>query len=154
MILLLLVLGFIWGQSCADVKTSSDESKFVTRRIIRPAIKAIAGSQVAKKITEPLIRKLAHVAEYTVLGFILGLMIRNRRPRFWLGLLLGLTVAVLDETVQMFTGRGSLITDIWIDMIGVTFGGLVALLFRPKNKGKTETSDTEAGAGVDTDSHA
>ena len=28
----------------------------------------------------------------------------------------------LDETLQIFTGRGTLVSDIWIDLIGVVIG--------------------------------
>lgn len=133
-ILLLLVLGFIWGQSCAGAKKSTGESRFVTEHIVQPAVRAVAGERAADFFTDELVRKLAHVAEYTVLGFILGLLLRNKKPRFWLTVLLGLAVAFLDETVQIFTGRGSALVDIWIDLIGVTLGGLVSLLFKKKRR--------------------
>lgn len=133
-IAVLLALCFIWGQSCAGAEASTGESRFVTDRIVKPVVRAVAGENAAEKITEPVIRKAAHVAEYTVLGAVLGAILRNRRPRFWLGLLLGLAAAFLDETVQLFTGRGAMITDIWIDLIGVTLGGLVALLVTKKKK--------------------
>lgn len=135
-IAMLLILSFIWGQSCASTAASAGESRFVTDSIIRPIIRAVLGEKAAQKITENLIRKVAHVAEYTVLGLVFGLLLRERQPRFWPGLLLGLAAAFLDETLQIFTGRGSMITDIWIDLIGIAVGGLIALLFRKTRKNK------------------
>ena len=74
LILLLLALVFIWGQSCAGAVASTGESRFVTERIVRPLVRNIAGENAAKKVTDPLVRKIAHVAEYTVLGVILGVL--------------------------------------------------------------------------------
>ena len=142
-VLLLLVLCFIWGQSCIGAQGSTRESTFVTEQIIQPAVDALAGGTAAGVFTEKLVRKLAHVAEYTVLGFVLGLLLRNKRPRFWPALLLGLAAAFLDETVQLFTGRNGLITDVWIDLIGVAVGAAVSLLFRSKRAtaGKAHAQD-------------
>lgn len=132
-IALLLVLLFIWGQSCVKPSASTGESSFVTDRIVRPFVRAIAGERAAEKVTEPLVRKAAHVAEYTALGLLISLLIRNRRTGLWLTPLLGLAAAFMDETLQVFSGRGAMITDIWIDLIGIALGGLLALLFGKKN---------------------
>lgn len=132
-VILILILGFIWGQSCAKAEASTEESRFFTEKIVRPVIRAIAGESVAEKVSDTLVRKIAHVVEYTVLGVMLGFLTRKRNPGFWLVLLLGLATAFLDETIQIFTGRGSMIADIWIDLIGVTLGGLIVLPIRKKN---------------------
>ena len=130
---LLLILFFIWGQSSLGGKTSTNESTYVTDGIVNPLVKMLVSEKAAEKVKEPLIRKLAHIAEYSVLGLMIGLILRNRRPRFWLCLLIGMAVAFIDETIQIFSHRGPLITDIWIDLIGVALGGAVSLLFRPDN---------------------
>ena len=44
-------------------------------------------------------------------------------------LLGGMTTALLDETIQRFIpNRTSQVTDVWIDMAGVVFGALIALI--------------------------
>ena len=36
-----------------------------------------------------------------------------------------LIVAFLDETIQIFSGRGPMVSDIWIDLAGGVFGSLI-----------------------------
>ena len=36
--------------------------------------------------------------------------------------LLGLFAAFLDETLQLFSGRGSMVADVWLDFAGVVCG--------------------------------
>ena len=36
-------------------------------------------------------------------------------------------VAVLDEYIQSFTGRGSTVSDILLDLVGITIGFLLTL---------------------------
>ena len=37
----------------------------------------------------------------------------------------GLVAAFLDETIQIFSGRGSDIRDVWIDLIGIALGMVI-----------------------------
>ena len=39
------------------------------------------------------------------------------------------TVAFLDESIQLLSGRGSLISDVWVDLIGVVIGIVVCKVF-------------------------
>ena len=83
--------------------------------------------------SQAIIRKLAHFAEFTLEGFLLMLCLRVYTARFvrhisW-PLLGGMSTALMDETIQRFIpGRSSQVTDVWIDMGGVVFGALVALV--------------------------
>ena len=45
-----------------------------------------------------------------------------------LALLLGLSTALADETIQRFTGRTSSVIDVWVDMGGFLFGLLLTWL--------------------------
>lgn len=84
-------------------------------------------------LSEHTVRKLAHFAEFTLEGFLLMLCLRVYTNRFvrhisW-PLLGGMTTALLDETIQRFIpNRTSQVTDVWIDMAGVVFGALIALI--------------------------
>lgn len=70
-----------------------------------------------------LLRKLAHVAEYTVLSLLL--VRATRRPP--LAFSLGLTYAVSDELHQSFVrGREGRPRDVAIDSIGLVLGLLIA----------------------------
>ena len=66
-----------------------------------------------------IVRKLAHVFEYTVIGALLGALLQ-RKPLPTFGI--GMAVAVADETIQLLSGRGSTIADVWIDLCGVAIG--------------------------------
>ena len=44
--------------------------------------------------------------------------------------LLGLLAAFLDETLQIFSGRGSMVADVWLDFAGGVFGVAVITLGR------------------------
>lgn len=88
-------------------------------------------------LSEHVIRKLAHYAEFLLLGFLLTLCLRFYTRRYlrhlcW-PLLLGLLVANLDETIQLSSaGRSSSVVDVWIDFGGVfsgTAAAFAALLF-------------------------
>ena len=56
---------------------------------------------------------------------------RRRRLRGWITpFLLALLVSFLDETIQIFSGRGPAVKDMWIDLSGAVLGLLLALLLR------------------------
>lgn len=80
-----------------------------------------------------IVRKLAHFAEFTMLGVLLMLCLRVYTRHFvrhtsW-PLLGGMTTALADETLQAFVpGRSSQVSDVWLDMAGVVAGLLAALL--------------------------
>ena len=84
-------------------------------------------------LSEHVIRKLAHFLEFMLEGFLLMLCLRVYTKHFvrhmsW-PLLAGMTTALLDETIQLFTpNRTSMVTDVWLDMTGVVAGLFVALI--------------------------
>ncbi len=76
-----------------------------------------------------VLRKLAHAAEYAVLGSLL------LRATGWVGLavVLGLAYAVSDEIHQTFVpGRAGAPLDVVIDAVGVACGVLFYQLVRPR----------------------
>ena len=82
---------------------------------------------------DAIIRKLAHFAEFSVIGAMLTSCAyafdRLRPHRFYAQVLLaGLVTAVIDETIQLGSqGRAGAVVDVIIDFGGVLFGGLVML---------------------------
>ena len=84
-------------------------------------------------LSEHTIRKMAHFLEFTMEGFLLMLCLRVYTARFvrhmsW-PLLGGMCTALMDETIQLFIpNRTSMVTDVWLDMLGVVAGLLVALV--------------------------
>ncbi len=84
-------------------------------------------------LAEHTIRKLAHFLEFMLEGFLLMLCLRVYTAHFvrhmsW-PLLAGMTTALVDETIQLFIpNRTSMVTDVWLDMLGVVAGLFLALI--------------------------
>ncbi len=126
LVLLILVLLLIWGQSCLPVKASSKESGTVFN-LIRPFLEFFLGEG---QVTHTLVRKLAHFAEFFVLGCLASSFFPMQRKKRMLCFGFCLFAALLDETIQIFSGRGDLIQDIWLDFAGAAAGILIVTLFR------------------------
>ena len=123
---LLGTIAFIYYNSLQIARQStvaSDEVLGLANRL-----SATLGLSLA--FSEGVIRKLAHVAEYMLLGFWLMLTLRVYKTQVvsflsW-PLFLGLFVAVTDEFLQGFVaGRSSEVKDVLIDFGGLV-GGLLA----------------------------
>lgn len=114
-IIALILLAFIWIQSVLPVVSSAGESLWITENIINPLLRRLGLGTVEDRV----VRKVAHVTEYLILSVFVAV--------FWEGSAVracytGFTIAFLDETIQVLSGRGALITDVWVDMIGVAIG--------------------------------
>ncbi len=124
---LLATLCFIWGNSMQSVEASQALSLGVLEKV-RPVLEAMAG---VGRVTDHLVRKLAHFAEFAALGMQLALLLimfgHVRLQSAINCLFFGLTIAVLDETIQIFTYRGSQLQDVWLDFFGFCAGLAAAL---------------------------
>ena len=133
-VLLLLTLVFIWGQSCLPKADSAAESQRVMM-LIAPILEPFAGKG---GVTVHLVRKVAHFVEFAILGFQLLLLWHdNIRRDILRSLELGFIAAFLDESIQMLSGRGAQIIDVWLDAGGVAFGvavGAMITLLRKRLK--------------------
>ena len=124
--LVLLISVFIFVNSSMDYEASHSSSGAIAD-IIRP------GESLAdREQTEFTIRKLAHLVEYFALAVsatALCLSVDRFYGRKFYGyaLFYSLLVAVLDEYIQSFTGRGSAVSDILLDLVGITLGFLLTL---------------------------
>ena len=88
-----------------------------------------------------LVRKAAHFTEYGILGVLLALELANFVKgwlrRFFEPASLALSVAFIDETIQLFVeGRSGQIMDIWIDLAGAALGILITLAIIGNRTGK------------------
>ena len=123
--LICLVLCFIWGNSML----SGEESGAVSGGLLSWVTENFP---FMKWLSEHLLRKFGHLSEFALLGFLLAwfFLLQGQRGfhRFTMPLLCGMTAALTDETIQVFSaGRGPSVTDVWIDTAGVCIG--IALLF-------------------------
>lgn len=127
-VLTLLWLGVIWGHSLQPAAVSSQESGAVLSGL-SALLEALC---LPPFLTETLVRKGAHMAEYLVLAALLTGSLRNRD---WTGrglcagvLSASLFCALIDETIQLFVeGRAGKVSDIWVDLGGAALGLLLAL---------------------------
>lgn len=139
---ILAALAFIWGNSLESAVESSLKSGRV-RELIEPLLELLVGQS---NVTDRMVRKLAHLTEFAVLGALL-LLLTAAAFRVRLQSVLNcqfflLLAALTDETIQLFTGRGSQVRDVWLDFAGGTAGLLAMLLllwllrclFRPRDR--------------------
>lgn len=123
-VLIILTLAFIWGNSLLPPQASWAVSDTV-QRILSYFTPVEAPSDGAEGFWGAVVRKLAHFTEFCVLGGLLRLRFYGTRRAPWLPLLAGLLAALTDETIQYYTGRTSLVFDVWIDFAGTAVGVLL-----------------------------
>ena len=132
-VLSLLTVAFIWGNSLRSIPESAAQSSVVAETI-RPVLDP--QQQMDPPTYHNLVRKLAHLAEFFVLGlFVCGftvcLGLELKKQLICMPMLIVLLVAVGDEFIQHFTNRGSLVTDVVLDFAGAMAGLLLtAVLYR------------------------
>lgn len=129
-ILIMATIAFIWGNSLQSIPESQERSLGVMDKIT-PVLQVIVGKG---NVTDHLVRKLAHFIEFGALGCELALLAVLRK-RVHLQpvvncLFIGLAVAVIDETIQIFSNRGSQVSDVLLDFSGAVAGTIFALLIR------------------------
>ncbi len=110
----------IWGHSCLPAAQSGAESGALL----------VVVQDLLPWMTDHVLRKCAHFAEYAVLGALTAAALRTSahfsRPR---ALLPGPFAALCDETIQLFVpGRSGQIADVWLDTAGYLTGALLTLL--------------------------
>ena len=117
---ILAALAFIWGNSLDSAVESAAKSGRVGELVVGQG-----------GVTDHLVRKLAHFTEYAVLGALLLLLtavgFRVRLQTVVNCLFFLMAAALTDETIQIFTGRGPQIQDVWLDFAG-GFTGLLVML--------------------------
>ena len=126
--LTVLWLCVIWGHSMMPAESSGNESNFLADWLM----------QYLPWMNDYVIRKVAHFAEYMVLGgLVFGAFPQRGRTAMIESLFAGFLAAFLDETIQLFSpGRSGQISDVWLDLAGFLTGwiviALIALLFRKR----------------------
>lgn len=144
---MLVYICFIYGNSLTPASVSSQESGFLLEKV-RGAMISLGWEYLW--LTEHIIRKTAHFAEYAVLGALTakacgvygGHRIFNRDALtllFW--------VPFADETIQLFVaGRSGQISDVWLDMSGAAVGLVITagvLFCLRKKKGRVRQGGRE-----------
>jgi len=124
-VLSVLVVGFIFKNSLPSIEESRAQSGVLVellRKILDPF------GKWPEAVFHRFVRKTAHLAEFALLGFCLGGLSDGLKPNFWRSMYLFfalfsvLTIAVTDEFIQSFTGRGSMVSDVVLDFSGGLLG--------------------------------
>lgn len=138
MTLLVLWHVFIFGQSMLPGNLSSSQSGFIVN-LVKPIIHIFIPLMRVDTMSL-LIRKLAHITEFFILGILLFSFYKKRfklKPLIIVTLIHGFIVASIDEGIQLFIiNRAGLITDVLIDMIGVILAVIISVVFYQKRLNK------------------
>ena len=123
-ILIGLNLALIWGNSLLPAGSSNSVSGGVLSFLgqFLPVLLTAAG--------HTFLRPAAHFLEFALLGLLYSgrHALAKGTPPLHL-MLFGLTVACIDETIQIFTpGRASSLIDVWIDASGFALGIVVIII--------------------------
>ena len=128
-ILIALTLALIWSNSMQSRAVSGGMSG---------SLKTWLEQLLHTEISEFLLRKAAHFSEYGLLGVEFSLLLGLQHDKNGKNLqhgrnlldfpLIGMLCAVTDETIQIFSGRGSLVSDVWIDTTGFSTGFFLTVL--------------------------
>ncbi len=119
--ILALTVAFIWGQSLLGRDLSRLQSSSV-----QGLLGQLFGEEIYTTFLYRNIRKVAHFAEYALLGMEwMGyrLTVRGeRRPQRWLLALAGPLTATADELLQFISARAPRVTDVLLDCAGYACG--------------------------------
>lgn len=125
LLLIIATIGFIFSNSMETILESSAKSEELLC-VLTPALELFIGKG---NTTNHLIRKLAHFAEFFVLGTELCLLCSLYKKTMVWGLFTGLCIALADETIQIFYERGSQVQDVWLDFSAVVTSAALVYLY-------------------------
>lgn len=123
-VLLLINVLFIWGNSCLPGSVSGAISRWLKNVLSF----LFSGGSSNSDTGHGLLRKLAHFTEFACLGALLAWLLGMLRRKLFWALPCGFLIACADETIQRFVpDRGPAFKDVLIDTSGVLVG--IGLLF-------------------------
>lgn len=109
-----------------------------SRRMLAFALSHLQGTRLALYLSDGHIRRLAHLTEYTTLGVVLSsfsVLVSRRSHKVWV-LLIGISVAAIDEHIQLFSGgRTSTWHDVVLDGVGCIIGIVLVMVIRGVKRG-------------------
>ncbi len=122
-VLSMLIILFIYSNSLPSIPESRETSLSVAA-LLRPLLDP--QHRLDDEVYHNLVRKLAHLTEFGALGMSLTALSaqfpRKKRYLFGTPLATAAVVALTDEGLQFFTGRGNSLTDVCIDIGGAICG--------------------------------
>ncbi len=126
--IIVITLLYIWNNSLQSAIVSNGQSK----RVLEVIEEVFRTPPLDTEEAQHIVRKVAHISEFALLGMEMVLLLyltgKMRRQNLAAVLFIGLASAVMDETIQIFSQRGSQVMDIWIDFAGFVAGIGIALI--------------------------
>mgnify|MGYP000678739619 FL=1 len=122
-IVLCLIVFFIWDNSLQN-GGNSDGFSLIFAKWIAPIANKL-GFYGNIWALNRIVRKLAHLTEFTILGGILYVVLRHyiEYGTVVKTIGVGIVIASLDEFIQLFSlGRSSQLSDVLIDTVGIIIG--------------------------------
>ena len=122
-IVLCLIVFFIWDNSLQN-GGNSDGFSLIFAKWIAPIANKL-GFYGNIWALNRIIRKLAHLTEFTILGGVLYVVLRRyiEYGTVVKTIGVGIVIASLDEFIQLFSlGRSSQLSDVLIDTVGIIIG--------------------------------
>ena len=122
-ILLGLIVFFIWDNSMQNGGSSDGFSLLFAETFA--SIANELGFHGNIWILNRIVRKLAHLTEFTILGGVLYVVLRRyiEYGTVVKTIVVGIVIASLDEFIQLFSlGRSSQLSDVLIDTVGIIIG--------------------------------
>lgn len=127
--LALLCTAFIFSNSFKNVEASRADSDVIVEIVEKLDNKVTPNHDLA---WNDIVRKGAHFAEFCILGILTALLWLQICPRRKATVALAFAyvtaVAFTDEWIQRFTGRGSQLKDVGLDVLGAYIGIALVLL--------------------------
>ena len=128
-IVLCLIVFFIWDNSLQN-GGNSDGFSLIFAEWLAPIADKL-GFYGNIWALNRIVRKLAHLTEFTILGGVLYVVLRRyiEYGTVVKTIVVGIVIASLDEFIQLFSlGRSSQLSDVLIDTVGIIIGILVVKL--------------------------
>lgn len=127
-LLIVLTVCFIFGNSLKSPAESMEQSGRVLE-LLRPILSP--NGEISDEELSFFIRKTAHFVEYALLGAecaVLAFVINGKMTLAGVLYSAGgcLLTADIDEYIQSFTGRGSMVSDVLLDFSGAVTGILLS----------------------------
>lgn len=125
----------VWGSVIFLLSHESAEGSSLRSGIIVETLQSL-GLGASADVLSPIIRKMAHLTMYAVLGALLmwAMAVRKQLTRQLMGysILVACLFAISDEIHQAFIpGRSAEVRDVLLDTVGATIGSLlVSILLR------------------------
>ncbi len=127
--LLIACVAFIWSNSLQDAFQSGLRSQKMADFLVGVLGNVLPKGHWVLEYVRTHVRKIAHAVEFFALGtgaMVFFMVLRRVNISTILhAILLVLAVAVIDETIQSYTGRGDSVRDVVLDFCGGLAGVVV-----------------------------